>query len=87
MVNYKNYECTYVRDGVSQKDGPNKGRQYQQVQLMEYEEGTNGQYHGRYTHSIFVWNDDVLITFDVGSVYECMILNQNGRSQLISVKV
>lgn len=86
MVSYQMYECTYVRDGVSKKEGPNQGRQYQTVQLKEYEEGKNGQYHGSYTHTLFVWNDEANLTFDVGSVYNCMILQQNGRSQLISVQ-
>lgn len=81
LAKYKTYECTYLREGISQKEGPNQGKSYQNVQLTESD---NESGYGRYTHSVFVWVDDY--KFDLGSVYNCMISNVNGRSQLLSVE-
>lgn len=84
MTSYKQYECTYVRDGVARKEGPNQGKEFSIVQLKEFEQGKNGIYHGNYTATVFCWHNDYI--FDVGGIYNCMIDSNNGNDRLISVE-
>lgn len=86
MLAYKSYECTYIFNGKVNKDGDNKGKEFQICQFREMQEHNQKGVEGSYTYTCFVWASDY--HFEIGETYNLMIQPNNKRSNdsLVSVE-